>query len=77
MGDYTIQHHPNGEGLDDVTTEVISSIESTIDSNGLYIAGDTAGSDTVTVTDNCNMNISDSAYVNVLTPTTITTTIAP
>ena len=57
--------------------EVLSSIGSTIDSNGLYTAGDTAGSDTVTVTDNCNMDISDSAYVNVLTPTTITTTIAP
>jgi hypothetical protein len=57
--------------------EVVSSIGSTIDSNGFYTAGGTAGSDTVTVNDNCNMNISDSAIVEVLYPITSTTTTSP
>jgi len=36
---------------------------STIDANGLYTAGSTTGTDTVTVTDPCNENISDTATV--------------
>jgi len=61
--------------------EVLTSVGSTIDSDGLYTAGGTAGIDTVTVTDNCNEDISDSATVEVFFPTTTvpqtTTTTAP
>lgn len=47
---------------------VTSTIGSSIDSNGLYTAGSTAGTDTVTVTDTANNNVTDTATVVVEPP---------
>jgi hypothetical protein len=55
--------------------EVVTGIGSTIDSDGLYTAGGTTGTDTIRVTDNCNEAIFDAAVVEVLFPTSSTTTI--
>jgi len=44
---------------------VTSSIGSTIDVNGLYTAGSGTGTDTVTLTDPCNGDISDTATVTI------------
>ena len=52
-----------------------SVIENTITSHGLYTAGTSIGSDTITVTDMCNDDLSDSAIVNVVSIITTTTTI--
>ena len=47
---------------------------SSIDINGLYVAGDTPRTDQVTVTDGCNGDVSASASVQVSAPSTTTTT---
>ena len=54
--------------------EVVSDIGSTVDNNGFYTAGGSAGIDTVEVTDNCNAGVSDSAVVEVVL---FTTTVPP
>ena len=55
-----------------------SSIGSTIDANGLYMADGMLGTDVVRVIDECNGNICDSATVHVISfPTTTTTTPIP
>ena len=46
--------------------EVAGSNGSTIDSSGLYTAGNIAGTDIVTVIDECNENISDTATITLL-----------
>jgi len=53
----------------------MGSTASTINGYGLYNAGASIGSDTITVTDVCNDDLSDSAIVNVVSIITTTTTI--
>jgi len=67
----TIQFSGTTSG-DDCTTESAcytweiterAGVESTIDANGFYTAGNTEGTEIVTVTDTCNENISNAATV--------------
>ena len=51
------------------------STGSSIDANGLYRAGDTPGTEMVTVTDRCNGDVSAAAVVQVSAVTTTTTTV--
>jgi hypothetical protein len=51
--------------------QVDSVIGSVVDATGLYTTGDAAGTDTVTVTDTANDNVSDSATVVVENPMTV------